>query len=72
MSYMEDFEKALRHRIGSLAVEVKDGKPYIFESQLEELIKWLKDRIYESYKNGLEAGKKGGKQWKKGHDSPSH
>lgn len=45
MGYIQDLEKELREKLPKM--------------DKETLVKYFKDKVWESYKNGVEAGKKG-------------
>lgn len=51
MGYLQDFERELRHKIDAT-------QPYAVDSaEVEELVKFVKEHVLESYKNGTKAAK---------------
>ncbi len=48
MGYIHDIEQVLTERLSDLA-----------EERQNEVIQFVKERVLESYKNGIEAGEKG-------------
>jgi hypothetical protein len=54
MSYIEQFEAELRKKIESSATPTP------------ELLRWISEKILESYKNGIAAGQKGKQVIRKG------
>lgn len=51
MGYLQDFEQELRHKIDAT-------QPYAVDSaEVEQLVKFVKEHVLESYKNGTKATK---------------
>ena len=57
MGYIQDIGKEFENRLGTLEAECQDGGIEECDKQRMALIKFFKDKILESYKNGLKAGK---------------
>ncbi len=66
MAYLQDIEAEARERLDAIEQAQTGGE---FEESIESLIKWFKEKILESYKNGVGAGKeptkKGKSFWRK-------
>ncbi len=61
MSYIQDVETEAREQLDAIAQAESDQE---IEDKLEDLIKWFKEKILESYKNGVGAGKEPAKKGK--------
>lgn len=52
MGYMQDVEQELRRTFDELL-------PALPKENEQALVQWIKDRLLESYRNGIEAGQRG-------------
>ena len=53
MKYIEQFEKELHHKLN-------------YTKDEEVLIRWISEKVLESYRNGITAGQKGAQVIRKG------
>lgn len=68
MGYLQDFEQELRHKIDAT-------QPYAVDSaEVEQLVKFVKEHVLESYKNGTKATKTsdGNPDVHRGNRGPGH
>jgi uncharacterized membrane-anchored protein len=56
MSYIEKVEAELVKKLGS-------------HEEIKSVVRWVSERILESYKNGIISGRKGGSSKRQPHDS---
>ena len=57
MGYIHDIGKETEERLAALEEVWKEGTVEDCDKQRYELVKFVKDKVLESYKNALKAGK---------------